>query len=284
MVATPSSGDLLAELAALAFRTAPETCGGAGCATYHRIRPTVRLLGLARSLETDRAAIADAVHRAALRSPAPRILIAGAADSGLLAAVAAALPDATAAAITLVDRCRTPLALNRIYAEREGIALTTVHGGVADVVQPPFDLVCAHGLFGFLTGAERDAAARAWFRLLRPGGAVFTANRIRPGGGGAAFKTVEAEQFARRIADAAAQHALPVGVPLDAFPEAVADFTAHYVRHPVRSHEELEAPFAAAGFRLERLEAVASGAGGDAPFGPRASDGGRMRLTAVRPG
>ena len=281
--AAPPS-DFLTDLAAWALRSAPDTCGDAGCAPYHRIRQTLRLLGLALSLETDGAFIAAAIQQAARRRPAPRFLIAGAADNGVLTVVAGALPGPGSAAITLIERCETPLALNCRYAERVGIALVAVRAEVAEFDAPAFDLVCAHSLFGQLSPEQRSAAARAWFRQLRPGGTVVTASRIRPGHGGTAFSAAEAAHFARRVSAAAASRPLPAGVPLDELLKAVADYTAQYASHPVRSRGELEAPFAEAGFRTERAEATAPGEGGDAPHGPHGSDGGRLRLIAARPG
>src|SRR5690606_2627697 len=78
--------------------------------------------------------------------PQPRILISGAADFAMLEVTRATFTDsASRPRFTVVDRCETPLALCRWYAEREGFAIDTV---LADMLAfedaEGFDAIVTH--------------------------------------------------------------------------------------------------------------------------------------------
>src|SRR6185369_1501384 len=86
--------------------------------------------------------------------------------------------------ITIVDQCETPLMLNRWYAERAALAITTTRSNLLQyATSTPFDLICTHSLLSELPPARRPALLANWRTLLRPGGCVVTVNRLRPDGG-----------------------------------------------------------------------------------------------------
>src|SRR5262245_40257846 len=109
-----------------ATQIGPTLCGP--CADYHVLFPARRLTGRVNGLETDRPDLIATVGRevaarAAAGRPAIDILIAGSADTGVLATCAhaafAAAPDAIASVrFTVLDLCGTPLELCRDFAAR----------------------------------------------------------------------------------------------------------------------------------------------------------------------
>lgn len=107
-------------LAPYQFRLAQDLC--ADCRDYHAIWPYRRLSRTVSGIEAT-ADIVQTVLREASR-PNGRILIAGAADAGMLALTLEATKD-LAPVIDVADRCATPLAVCRRYAERLGHAITT---------------------------------------------------------------------------------------------------------------------------------------------------------------
>jgi hypothetical protein len=116
--------DLLGDPEALAphqFRLAQELC--ATCRDYHAIWSYRRLSRTVSGIEAT-ADIVEALLREATR-PNGRILIAGAADAGLLALAAQATRTLTPS-IDVADRCPTPLAVCRRYAETHGLSIATV--------------------------------------------------------------------------------------------------------------------------------------------------------------
>ena len=108
--------------AAYQFRLAQELC--AECRDYHAIWPYRRLSRTVSGIE----ATADIVGALLRESTQPngRILIAGAADAGVLALTVQATENLTPF-IDVADRCPTPLAVCRRFAETHGFSITTLH-------------------------------------------------------------------------------------------------------------------------------------------------------------
>ena len=86
-------------------------------------------------------------------------LIAGAADSrlfGLVAQTVAGLPSA----ITVVDRCQTPLLVCRRYAERHGLAVATIEADIAQALPGgSYDMALAHLTLMFVPVAAQAGRA-----------------------------------------------------------------------------------------------------------------------------
>jgi hypothetical protein len=116
----------------------------------------------------------------------PRILISGASDFGICEVVRAALPgELSAAALTVVDRCNTPLLINRWYAEQVGVGIETIQADILEFTPPaPYDVICAHAFIDQLPSAQWRQLVGCWRDLLRPGGMVITLNRLQPGSRG----------------------------------------------------------------------------------------------------
>jgi hypothetical protein len=118
------SEELLGDPAGLAeyqFRLAMERC--AECRDYHAVWPYRRLSLTVAGIEST-ADIVGQLFRDALPLNG-RILIAGAADAGMLA-LTAGETKSLKPRIDVADRCPTPLAVCRRYAESQGLSIRTL--------------------------------------------------------------------------------------------------------------------------------------------------------------
>lgn len=246
--------EALDEAARLAREQAPALCrrdpaSGGSCDWNHGLWPTLRLLGLVT---------APAMHgeflRKALAGVAgerPRVLLSGAADHALLAQALLAYgvrqPD-----ITVLDICETPLLLNRWYAERNGTEVVTQRSNILEFEAPqPFDVICTHAFLGNFDAPQRAALAAKWHALLRPGGKVVTANRLRPGQEAQwiAFSVEQVWAYRARVEDAAKARALQV----PRLGRAAEIYAGRQTIFPVGSTAELRTLFEGAGFDIEQL-------------------------------
>jgi hypothetical protein len=149
--------------APLARRLAHEHCwrdpaSGESCAWYHGPRLAFRALGLNLGKgPREQAEIAAET----LRGLAPahrRVLLAGSADYAF-AAVLHGCYDAMKAplALTVVDRCETPLRLMEWYGRRVALDVATVRADLSELDDlGPFDLICADAVLGHFAPRERD--------------------------------------------------------------------------------------------------------------------------------
>jgi SAM-dependent methyltransferase len=165
----------LPQLAVEAFEAADRFCDS--CKNFHVLWPYHRL---AKASGGDVGApLIHTVLSQLLSQRGRRILIAGCADSGLLAVVARAANSDTD--ITVLDRCETPLELCRRFAHRWSLPIQVLHQDLRELTAPPsFDVVFAHMVLQFIP-ADRclDVLARMR-RSLRPGGRLVLAFRASP--------------------------------------------------------------------------------------------------------
>ncbi len=181
--ARPSDEDLPA-LSRLAFRLSAEHC--AGCRNYHVMWPYLRSIGAnGAGPEMRWADQVSTLGRIASGRGHVRWLLAGSADAGLLALVAAAmrtLPGVDYDA-TVVDRCATPLGLCRAYADTAGIDLCTVADDLGShAPREEYDLILMHHLMGFMGAEQRSSLLRNAADWLAPGGKlVMSLGFDRPG-------------------------------------------------------------------------------------------------------
>lgn len=282
----------LAHSAELASVHAPELCyrdahSGESCLDYHRIWQYLRLLGIITTVRSDadflRSTLRPLLHTDACR----HILISGTADYGLLAQIGALVQAERAmVAITVLDRCQTPLYLNDWYAQQTGLTITTVAADIFTYTPAaPFDLICTHSFLSRFDPAGRTALVRHWHSLLRPGGRVLTTNRVRPEAGAAQIGYTPAQIAALRAEVLQAARRLPHQLTVP--PETLADWTESYARqhyrYPLRSLDELQTLFGDHGFRSEHLSlAAAAERQHDRATGPADPSSGRARLVAVR--
>lgn len=273
----------------MALAEAPRLCAdnpAGDCAWYHGSWPVLKGLGVFVSLKSDDDFLLPEL-RAAVAGGARRILVSGTADAGMLARVAVCLPDAPTLDITVLDCCATPLALCRQYADLAGFRIRTVQADILDYRDPEgFDLICTHSFLTFFDEAARRRLVRRWHGLLRPGGAVLTAQRVRPGETEAltrypaaevAALQDRAERLSRECGDALAVDAAQAR-------HSAWLYAAHHQTHLIASAAQLRAPFDSAGFRLEHFAPPPDDVPvSDIPGAPGNRQAARWRILARKP-
>jgi SAM-dependent methyltransferase len=151
----------------------------AECRDYHAAWPLLRLAKLVGGIDADRVPLFELIGPV-LQRPGLRVLIAGCADSAQLDLLRE-LSGANAPAITVIDRCATPLA---------ACAAGQLHNGSTTVLRQssllefdpalPFDLILCHSLLPFLAKAERSRLLSQFSRWLGHGGRLVLAVKLDP--------------------------------------------------------------------------------------------------------
>jgi SAM-dependent methyltransferase len=171
--AAPSKGPQVAQvaydedllgMAAQAYALADQFCGT--CKNYHALWPYHRL-----ALGSGQGGLTAIEHAIAgqIQAGARRVLVAGAADTGLLATVARAAAGCDIE-MAVVDRCPTPVELCRRFAERWSLPVTTTVADIAYLDGGDFDLVYASSILPFVPAERRASTIAGMHRALKPGG------------------------------------------------------------------------------------------------------------------
>lgn len=148
------------------------------CNGYHRLWGVLRAAGVVGGPRIDEGelppVIAESIH------PGGHILIAGAADAGLLQLVV----HATAArpiAVTVADLCPAPLALIDRIASPADVAVETLQVDLTLLDHDRrYDLVLSHGMLPFVAPAPRRGILNRLHRSLKPGGKLVLVLRTVP--------------------------------------------------------------------------------------------------------
>lgn len=169
----PALDQRLESEAEASFETALRLC--VDCAEYHAVRPYLRAGRTVSGIANDWDAMEPRLA-ALIAGGRRRILVAGSGDSGvatLVMTAARGLP----VALTVMDRCATPLVQLHRLAARHGLRIDTRQDDLTSFDLPDaFDLVVAHHVLQFLPGGE-IAMLRRVERSLAPGGRLFLASR-----------------------------------------------------------------------------------------------------------
>ena len=196
-----------------AFRDAAMHC--VDCHWYHASWTMWRALELASGADLHRRFFRDALPALA---PRPRVFISGSGDNALLCVAADALgSQARSARIHVLDRCATPLAACRRFADEQQL---DVHCHLADALHfedaVGFDLILVHAFFGFFEPVQRPDLFSRWYDLLSPGGHLMLVQRLRPGSNAnpVRFSASQTQRFVDHVH--AAVLAFPDRVSLDA--------------------------------------------------------------------
>jgi hypothetical protein len=157
-------------LVVTAVRQAAKTCKS--CRSYHGLWPAFRLSGSIGGVSIDWPVLLPLLRSFAPGREHRRWLIAGAADSAVLATVAMALGEHRHdVEVTIVELCETPLALCRDYANRVGMNVRTFAGDLFSFnPDEGYDLIFGHSILGHIPTALRFLAARNFRAWLKPGG------------------------------------------------------------------------------------------------------------------
>jgi SAM-dependent methyltransferase len=278
----------LAASAPLALDWAESHCQG--CRAYHGLWQYRRLIGGVVALDADgpiyQAVLAALAREEGLR----RVLIAAAADYAVQAIVRDAFrgigEEESAAQITVVDRCATPLLVNAWLAQRRGGSIVTRQGNLLDVaLGDRYDIVLSHSLFHWFSPQERCRLTERWFEALRPGGRVLLSNRVRPFNEQGLPDTESLSAALVRELEGASDR-----LPADALPRLLAlapEMHRKNEHHLARSIDEVTRPFEAAGFEIEAVMVAEDLLPGmqdrDTFFGLRLAEAKRHLVLARRP-
>lgn len=183
-------GEDMAHLASRMSELAPALCEG--CAAYHLRFVLTRCATADKSIMVDRPLLVRHVQqilgRRLSRSSDPLdIVIAGAADTGIMATCAHAVAAMSTETLSrcrfaILDRCASPLTLCREFASRHALAARTEQVDLA-VINQEFDadVIMVHSLLRFLNRRQQHTLLRKFDTWLKPGGRVVLSQSIRPG-------------------------------------------------------------------------------------------------------
>lgn len=177
----------LPRVAADAYELASRLCGD--CRDLHALWPYARLTRASTGIEQRQSAL-EAQLRTFFEFGLRDVLIAGAADSALLAHVARAGAQ-HAIKIVVLDICETPLELCRRFAEQWSLPVETVRQDLVnlDVIRR-FDVVLMHGTLNFIAADRHARVLRRLWRAMRPKGRLeLLFNTGRPPGSDQAVKS-----------------------------------------------------------------------------------------------
>lgn len=226
-----------------------------GCGWYHGIWQYLRLIGMGKTLSGQGRWYLDriALHR---KRPNVSVLISGCADYSAFAHAITGLDlggaDAPGVArIVAVDRCRTPLELNQYLSGRAGVPVENHQSDILEFeTDQRFDLIFTSSFLGFFNPAQRLELFKKYVSLLKPGGEMLMANRIRSG----------PENIPARCPDDAVEEAVGGALKLNQMfvgPERMAepefealirDYIANGSSFPMNSAESLETALRQSGF------------------------------------
>jgi SAM-dependent methyltransferase len=253
----------LVESAPISHRLAQTHCrplqaSAEDCAWYHGFWQYLRLMELGKTSGGQGAFLIETLRGLARAGESPMVMISGSADYSMPAhALWAYRAEGATLRLVVVDRCETPLALCRWYADRQGDTVTTHCRDVRDhEPAEPVDVVFTNSFLGSFDPDSRPHLVAAWRRQLRPGGKVLFTNRLRPGGGSEALG-FDGEQ-ARRFTEAARHEAQARSATLGLDPGEAARraraYAERYRTFPVRSVDDIAGLLTEGRFSIDLLD------------------------------
>ena len=157
----------LPRVAADAYELAGYLCGD--CRDLHALWPYARLTRASTGVEQSQSRL-EAQLRSFFDLGLRNVLIAGAADSALLAHVARA-GARHEINIGVLDICDTPLELSRRFAAQWALPIETMKQDLCDLdLAHQFDVVLMHGTLNFIAPSRHAQVLQRLHRAMRPGG------------------------------------------------------------------------------------------------------------------
>jgi hypothetical protein len=234
----------LPALAALEYRLAHSLCRE--CKAYHALWGYSRIAGVNRGVATDETIIASMVPDIA--GNPPRVLIAGAADAGLLALMARVL-HSRRPQITVADRCATPLALCERFAAQHSLPIATCCTELMEFsANEPFDLILAHYVLNHIpTGLRLAFLGRMRASLGKTGKLLLACRAQHP-----ASQTGESRKVYSGVAAVLSAMDIPLPDTAEVFQRHIATLNDFQQFRDAKklSAEEVEALLAEAHFRV----------------------------------
>ena len=192
-----------------------------------------------------------AVLLAPYRKAASRVMIAGAADTGSLDVLHAALGDSRTH-FEVIDRCEAPLRLVRQRAQKLGLNLHAQHQQLETVRSAePWDMVFIHNTLGFMAAPERMQFLQNLRHDMAPTGVIVCTVRNRP--------TEDESQLAAQLASAIETAQADLARTFAQYPDLLATLSRELPafassrqqrQHHAPKFEQLMREFDAAGFEL----------------------------------
>lgn len=281
--------ELLTESAPLAYKISRKLChqgakGQNSCAWYHGIWQYLKIFGIVGSPWSQHEFFTTNLRNCAKNGDFKRVLITGTSDYAMLALVLNAFhQEGCEPEVTVVDRCETPLYLNRWYALQKKIPIKTQAVNFLHYDSSvSFDIICTHSFMGYFAPDRRMALFANWQKHLRPGGKLITVNRIRPyAKESLGFSTSQAESFHAKVREAGLLHHKSLNLSLDELEQWASTYTRFYRTHPVTSPDEIVKLLQANGFRLTSTHLQDTSRG--TPSGPSVADQAlRISIVATR--
>ena len=262
----------LLEMAEYAEAIALKTCGalpidGESCAWYHGFWPRLRALGIAPGAALQETFYTNHLRATFESNDAPRVLILGCGDHGLLAQVIRAAigePERSALEIelTIADACATPLAVCRAFLERLDLADVQIdlHTEVGHALerttteawQNRFDVVLVHSLLGYFDHASRPALLEGIAESLAHKGKLLLVQKInnRPEHSLTGFNECQREGFIARVKEQGVHH----GLDADRLKQAAANYADRFRIYGIPSVAYVRDLFADGGLDLISAE------------------------------
>ena len=233
-------------LAPLQFRTAQELC--AACRDYHALWPYRRLSQMVLGIE----GTADVVQNL-FKQVTPqggRVLITGSADAGILAMTADATKELEPS-IDVVDRCPTPLATCRRYAEMHGLSFTPLQLEMRHNLPPHlYDVVFGDCFQQFMPRSDRVDLLRRLARVMTEHGTLIFVERLRTG----REERSRRKDHALETLDALAARGIELPEDRDSFRQRL-EWTANARRERLGPESDrLESVLVEAGFHVSALD------------------------------
>jgi hypothetical protein len=196
-----------------------------GCGGYHWRVPARRAVGLPESLSSDRMEIVSKIQEFSKQHFRTyrhlEIIIAGAADTGLLATAAHAVATANVGErndthYTIIDQCQTPLQLCLEFSAMHGLDCSIIQDNLVAAMPPkPADIILMHSVLRFFSASERIQLLRRATHWIAPHGRLLISNTygiqstIQR-----SARVARKEESSRRIEQAVIQGLLQAPVPL----------------------------------------------------------------------
>jgi hypothetical protein len=161
------------QLAKFSFINANRLCSSEhGCRDYHKAWTTLRYLNTPGELPSESEFFVQKIKQ--LRSLAEiRILVSGAADTGLTAMVLEALTGVRFRwKLIVVDQCQTVIEQHLRFQKHLGVEFELIESDILNVSCEPVDIVIAHNFSRFLPKQDRLNLFAKWSGLLKENGHI----------------------------------------------------------------------------------------------------------------
>lgn len=245
------------------------------CKSYHGVWLYLRLLGILPSVSQDHEFLQSSLKQIA-RERKSKVFISGAADFGILSYVLDAyLSERTMSEVTVLDKCPTPLLVNRWYTDRFDVHIRTVEQDFLEFESDAFDCVVAHNFLNFFDKQHREYVFDKWAQILAREGMLVLVSNVKPQAEVKARRIglAEEELLVARALKAWQQHGLDKHITASKLEHLVRGFSKNTISHHVTDFEEIKQNLERTGFSIESI---------DMQFGSYSNENNQRKSTRYR--